>query len=242
MVEWRGKWLALAGWQSGASVIGTAGSAGNPTCSTASASDREQYTVRDPRLQGRLPGSWLLGTGPDAAASRRRLAGALWTSGADRRELRRPLPTAPSIALGTVSATPGGLRVTTVAIRILTASRSSCTCTPCGGTLAVGCAIPGHCPRSGSPRVLPRSRPVNCARWFRSWRRSRIFGAPRGASIPWPRCSPSTFSPGWRTCAVRSRPPSMRRSSRSRNWRRSAPGRTPRPAATSRSPSPPCTG
>ena len=170
----------------------------------ASASDREQYTVRDPRLQGRLPGScsW-------AQARMLRRLGDDWQAhygpgGSPSASSTPPASTAPSIGAGNwryLGDTRGFARHN--GRYTDPASRSSCTCTPCGGTLAVGWRSPATALEVGA-RVLPRSRPVNCARWFRSWRRSRIFGAPRGASIPWPRCSPSTFSPGWRTCAVRS--------------------------------------
>ena len=78
IAEWRGLWIALAGWQSGAFKsrhrdrwIGWTGDLRY----RAFAFDREQHPVCGARLQGGISVSRVICDSRDAASSRRRLAG-----------------------------------------------------------------------------------------------------------------------------------------------------------------------
>ena len=95
IVEWRGQWLALAGWQSGAFKEPASGPLGRLEAGVAlpaAAPDREQHPVCDLESAGGFSSSRLLGAGRDDAASESGLAGSLRTPVADRGELRRPGP------------------------------------------------------------------------------------------------------------------------------------------------------
>ena len=240
VIAWRERWLALAGWQSGAfePPSGRLGRLVGGTALPAPVPDREQHPVRHPEPTRGLPASRLLGAGPDDATAQRGLGGAVRPPLAGRRELRRPGPVYRHLLPGrelAVSRPYPRIRAPQRPVHGTGAAQAS-TSTPCGATPASGCATRVRCPPPGSRKGRRRRRRPACARSTRNWPRSGTSGAPSAHTVA--RCSPSTSWPGSRIAAVGRR---RRVRAAAQSGGAAAPGSPPAPAATCRSPSPPCT-
>ena len=214
VIAWRERWLALAGWQSAFKSrhrdgwVGWSGELRYRRLYLIANNTRFVILSR-PGVFPHL-GSWALArmTRRSARTGRRSTATPCWSeSFVDPARFRHLLPGRelavsrpyPRIRrhngqYGTARAAQAALRLPPAARRPRAVARPASAARRLGAERVDGAGA--------DPPALALRRP-----------RSGTSGAPRDASTPWPRCSPSTSWPGSRIAAARSPPPSTRSSS-----------------------------